>query len=116
VQHSFGWCWTGAAGWGRAVGVAWQESVLRCVAVEYADGHMSQEAIRFVVVHSSSPAQWEVHASTASAKEAERGIASGRVKMNVFMDVSYSFVNPRAHQIVIAVPSNVVREKPWKSS
>jgi transposase len=48
-------------------------SVLRSVDVEYADGHIRQEAIRFVVVHSSSLAQQETHAAaTAYAKEAER--------------------------------------------
>ena len=54
-------------------------SVLRSVEVEYADGHLSQEAIRFVVVHSSSLAQQETHAAaTAYAKEAERGEAPSK--------------------------------------
>src|SRR4029434_1679128 len=47
------------------------QSVLRRVAVEYADGHIGQEELRFVVVHSSSLAQQETKAAaTAQAKEA----------------------------------------------
>jgi hypothetical protein len=43
------------------------------VEVEYADGHTAQEAIRFVVVHSSALAQQEIKAAaTAHAKEAAR--------------------------------------------
>jgi transposase len=49
------------------------QSVLRCVDVEYTDGRTGQEAIRFVVVHSSPLAQQEAKASaSAQAKEAER--------------------------------------------
>jgi transposase len=49
------------------------QSVLRCVAVEYADGRTGQEAIRFVVVHSSPLAQQEAKAyGRTHAKEAER--------------------------------------------
>jgi transposase len=49
------------------------QSVLRRVDVEYADGHTAQEALRFVVVHSSALAPQETKAAaTAHAKEAER--------------------------------------------
>ncbi|HEY7495530.1 MAG TPA: IS1634 family transposase [Candidatus Tectomicrobia bacterium] len=49
------------------------QSVLHRVDVEYADGHIAQEDLRFVVVHSSTLAQQETKAAaTAHAKEAER--------------------------------------------
>jgi transposase len=49
------------------------QSVIRRVAVEYADGRITQEEGRCVVVHSSALAQQEAKAyATAHAKEAER--------------------------------------------
>jgi hypothetical protein len=49
------------------------QSVERVVAVEYAEGRVEQEAVRFVVVHSSQLAQQPASAyATAQAKEAER--------------------------------------------
>jgi len=49
------------------------QSVERVVAVEYAEGRVEQEAVRFVVVHSSQLAQQHASAyATAQAKEAER--------------------------------------------
>jgi transposase len=49
------------------------QSVVRRVDVEYADGRVAQEEVRFVVVHSSPLAQQEATAyATAQAKEAER--------------------------------------------
>jgi transposase len=46
-------------------------SVLRQVEVEYGDGRVSQEAVRFVVVHSSQLAQQQTHTyAVAQAKEA----------------------------------------------
>jgi transposase len=49
------------------------QSIIRRVDVEYADGRLGQEDIRFVVVHSSALAQQEAKASaTAHAREAER--------------------------------------------
>jgi transposase len=48
-------------------------SVVRQVEVEYADGHLAMEAIRFLLVHSSQLAQQAAVAYTAAqAKEAER--------------------------------------------
>ena len=48
-------------------------SAVRQVEVEYADGRLAMEAIRFLVVHSSQLAQQAAVASTAAqAKEAER--------------------------------------------
>ena len=48
-------------------------SVVRRVEVEYADGRLAEEALRFLVVHSSQLAQQAAAAySTAQAKEAER--------------------------------------------
>jgi transposase len=48
------------------------QSVTRQVAVEYSDGRVVQEALRFVVVHSSQLAQQQRHAyAVAQAKEAE---------------------------------------------
>jgi transposase len=47
-------------------------SVMRQVEVEYSDGHVTQEVLRFVVVHSSQLAQQQTHAyASAQAKEAE---------------------------------------------
>src|SRR2546427_8937286 len=47
-------------------------SVLRQVAVEYSDGRVAQEALRFVVVHSSQLAQQQTQTSAAAqVKEAE---------------------------------------------
>jgi transposase len=49
------------------------QSVERIVAVEYGDGRVEQEPLRFVVVHSSQLAQQHATAyATAQAKEAER--------------------------------------------
>jgi transposase len=49
------------------------QSVTRQVAVEYSDGRVGQEALRFVVVHSSQLAQQQAHTyAMAQAKEAER--------------------------------------------
>jgi transposase len=49
------------------------QSALHRVDVEYADGHIGQEELRFVVVHSSSLAQQETKATaTAQAKEADQ--------------------------------------------
>jgi transposase len=49
------------------------QSVIRRVDVEYADGRMAQEDVRFVVVHSRTLAQQEAMAyAAARAKEAER--------------------------------------------
>jgi transposase len=46
-------------------------SVRRCVDVEYTDGHIGHEALRFLVVHASSLAQQESKAAaTAQTKEA----------------------------------------------
>lgn len=51
------------------------QSVVRTVEVEYTDGRVAQEALRFVVVHSSQLAQQQAQAyATAQAKEAE-GVA-----------------------------------------
>jgi hypothetical protein len=48
------------------------QSVNRQVDVEYSDGRVSQEALRFVVVHSSQLAQQQIHTyAVAQAKEAE---------------------------------------------
>jgi transposase len=48
------------------------QSVLRPVEVEYSDGRIAQEELRFVVVHSSQLAQQQTHTYTsAQAKEAE---------------------------------------------
>ena len=48
------------------------QSVTRPVAVEYSDGRVAQEALRFVVVHSSQLAQQQSHTyAVAQAKEAE---------------------------------------------
>ncbi len=48
------------------------QSVLRQVEVEYSDGRVAHEALRFVVVHSSQLAQQQTQAYTAAqAKEAE---------------------------------------------
>ena len=47
------------------------QSVIRPVEVEYSDGRVTQEALRFLVVHSSQRAQQQTQASTAAqAKEA----------------------------------------------
>jgi transposase len=49
------------------------QSVTRQVDVEYSDGRVVPEALRFVVVHSSQLAQQQAHAyAMAQAKEAER--------------------------------------------
>ena len=49
------------------------QSVSRGVAVEYGDGRVEQEPLRFVVVHSSQLAQQHASAyATAQAKEAEQ--------------------------------------------
>lgn len=49
------------------------QSVERMVAVEYGDGRVAQESLRFVVVHSSQLAQQQATAyATAQAKEAEQ--------------------------------------------
>ena len=49
------------------------QSVTRQVDVEYSDGRVGQEALRFVVVHSSQLAQQQAHTyAMAQAKEAER--------------------------------------------
>ena len=52
----------------------WQgRGVSRQVAVEYRDGRVVQEALRFVVVHASQLAQQQAHTyAMAQAKEAER--------------------------------------------
>jgi transposase len=48
------------------------QSVIRQVPVEYSDGRVTQEALRFVVVHSSQLAQQQAYTSAvAQAKEAE---------------------------------------------
>jgi hypothetical protein len=48
------------------------QSVLRPVEVEYSDGRVALEVLRFVVVHSSQLAQQQTHTYTnAQAKEAE---------------------------------------------
>ena len=48
------------------------QSVIRPVEVEYSDGRVTQEALRFLVVHSSQLAQQQTQAYTAAqAKEAE---------------------------------------------
>jgi transposase len=48
------------------------QSVMRPVEVEYSDGRVAQEAVRFVVVHSSQLAQQQAQSSTvAQAQEAE---------------------------------------------
>ena len=48
------------------------QSLSRQVAVEYSDGRVAQEALRFVVVHSSQLAQQQAHTyAIAQAKEAE---------------------------------------------
>jgi transposase len=51
----------------------WQgQSVIRQVDVAYSDGRVAQEALRFVVVHSSQLAQQQAHTyAVAQAKEAE---------------------------------------------
>jgi transposase len=55
------------------------QSVTRQVDVEYSDGRVVPEALRFVVVHSSQLAQQQAHASAmAHAKEAERVAAHRR--------------------------------------
>jgi hypothetical protein len=55
------------------------QSVLRRVDVEDADGHSSQEALRFVVVHSRALAQQAPKAAaTAHAKEADQGAAHSK--------------------------------------
>jgi transposase len=60
TSHDTPRCWRG-------------KSVLRSVDVEYADGHIQQAELRFVVIHSSTLAQQETHAAaTAHTKEAER--------------------------------------------
>jgi transposase len=54
-------------------------SVTRQVDVEYSDGRVVQEALRFVVVHSSQLAQQQAHTYVmAQAKEAERVAAHRR--------------------------------------
>jgi transposase len=51
------------------------QSVIRLVEVEWSDGHVTQEALRFVVVHSSQLAQQQAQTyAAAQTKEAE-GIA-----------------------------------------
>jgi hypothetical protein len=46
--------------------------VVRQVEVEYSDGHVAQECLRFVVVHSSQLAQQHAQSyAAAQAKEAE---------------------------------------------
>jgi transposase len=48
------------------------QSVLRQVEVEYSDGHVAQEALRFLVVHSSQLAQQQTQSyAAAQAKESE---------------------------------------------
>ena len=48
------------------------QSVLRQVEVEYSDGRVAQEELRFVVVHSSQLAQQQTQTyAAAQAKEAE---------------------------------------------
>jgi transposase len=55
------------------------QSVLRQVAVEYSDGRVVSEALRFVVVHSSQLAQQQTQAYTAAqAKEAAAVAAHGQ--------------------------------------
>ena len=52
------------------------QSVIRQVEVEYSDGRVAREALRFVVVHSSQLAQQQTQAYTAAqAKEAEAVMA-----------------------------------------
>ena len=52
------------------------QSVVRHVEVEYSDGRVTQEKVRFVVVHSSQLAQQQTQAySAAQAKEAEALVA-----------------------------------------
>jgi hypothetical protein len=52
------------------------QSVIRQVEVEYSDGRVALEALRFVVVHSSQLAQQQTQAYTAAqAKEAEAVMA-----------------------------------------
>ena len=52
------------------------QSVIRQVEVEYSDGRVALEALRFVVVHASQLAQQQTQASTAAqAKEAEAVMA-----------------------------------------
>jgi hypothetical protein len=52
------------------------QSVLRQVEVEYSDGRVAQEELRFVVVHSSQLAQQQAPSyAAAQAKEAETVIA-----------------------------------------
>jgi transposase len=51
----------------------WGQSVERGVEVEYADGRVAQESMRFLVVHSSQLAEQQARAyATAQAKEAEQ--------------------------------------------
>ena len=51
----------------------WGQSVERAVDVEYADGRVAQETLRFLVVHSSQLTQQQITAyTTAQTKEAER--------------------------------------------
>jgi transposase len=55
------------------------QSVLRQVEVEYSDGRVTLEALRFVVVHSNQLAQQQTQAYTAAqAKEAEAITAHGK--------------------------------------
>src|SRR5262249_57937202 len=52
------------------------QSVMRQVEVEYSDGRVAREALRFVVVHSSQLAQQQTQAyAAAQAKEAEAVMA-----------------------------------------
>ena len=55
------------------------QSVIRQVEVEYSDGRVALEALRFVVVHSSQLAQQQTQAYTAAqAKEADAITAHGK--------------------------------------
>jgi transposase len=55
------------------------QSVMRHVEVEYSDGRVAQEALRFVVVHSSQLAQQQIQSYTAAqVKEAEAVADHGR--------------------------------------
>jgi transposase len=55
------------------------QSVVRQVEVEYSDGRVGVEALRFVVVHSSQLAQQQTHTyASAQAKEAEAVADHGR--------------------------------------
>ncbi len=68
------YCSKNLAGHGQEPPRRWHgQSVVRRVAVEYADGRLDVEEIRFLVVHSSQLAQQAATAYTAAqAKEAER--------------------------------------------